>query len=356
VGRKQNKRAESGHRRLLLAVLVLAILVALAYSLSRNSTRRLARIRELGQQDPAAAIKWLEESDDRSEDGQLLRCQLLALAGRWKQAEEAFEAVVQPELCGRNELIDLATIALGSGVYSLADEVLDAAYRQGNRHAQLLHTMIDVKFQLGDNQEALRLCHELSELAPHDPYPLLLSAQIYHRAEKIDLAMEAYRETLQRDPDARGARIQLADLAIYAGDLDTARHQLDRLAGELSDSPDVGVLLAKLLHREGKPDACLRVLDRVLAAKPNTLPALLERGVLHLERENFADAIGDLKQVVTLAPENYTGHYKLGLAYQRLNQPDIAKRHLERSIQITDHWSKRKLQEWRSSNSRTPTR
>ena len=359
MDRKQDKRAKLGRRRPLLGILVLAILVAaLAYSLSRNSTRRLARIRELGQQDPAAAIKRLEASGDRSQDGQLLRCQLLAMAGRWKQAEEAFEAVAQPELCGQDELIDLASIALRSGIYSLADKVLDAAYRQGNHHVQLLHTMIDVKYQLGADREALPLCREMSKLAPHDPYPWLVSAQIFHHAEKIDLAVEAYQEVLQRDPDerdARRARFQIADLAIYAGDLDTARHQLDQLSGELPNAPDVGVLRAKLLHREGKSDASLRVLDRVLASNPNVLSALLERGVLHFELENFAEAMGDLKQVVTLAPENYTAHYKLGLTYQRLDQPDIARQHLERSSQITDRMSEQKLQDQRSTKSRAST-
>jgi Flp pilus assembly protein TadD len=116
----------------------------------------------------------------------------------------------------------------------------------------------------------------------------------------------------------------------------------------LPEDPHVGVLRAKLLHRQGNLDASLGVLDGVLASKPDMVSALLERGVLHLELENFAEAIRDLKQVVALVPENYTAHYKLGMAYQRLNQSDLARRHLERSSQITEQMSDQKLQRSRA--------
>ncbi|MEO8494904.1 MAG: tetratricopeptide repeat protein [Planctomycetota bacterium] len=347
--RKQNEsKASGGLVRLLLLTLALGVLVGtLAYVRSGNSAGELVRIRELGRHDPAAAIKRLEAHGDRSREVLLLRCQLLAAAGRWEQAEETFAAIEAPELCGQQELIGLAGQALESGIYSLADQVLDASYRQGHHDPRLLRTMIDVKHQLGADPQALPLCDEMSKLAPRDPYPWLLSARIYHRAEKIDLAIAAYREALLRDPDARDARLarfQIADLAIYAGDLAAAGEQLDQLSVESPNDADVDVLRAKLLHRQGNPDASLRVLDGVLASRPDMVSALLERGVLQLERENFAEASGDLKQVVTLAPENYTGHYKLGLAYQRLNQPELARQHLERSGEITNRIAAQKLQ------------
>ncbi len=346
---EQTNGKESRSGRRLLGALALAILVgALAYSWSRNSARSLARIRELGQRDPVAAMKLLDESGDRSPDGLLLRCRLLAAAGRWEQAEDAFDDIAKPDLCRLDELIDLARQAMAADSYSLVDKTLDAAYRQGNPTPQLLRTMIGVKYFRRADQEALSLCREMSTLAPRDLFPWFMSAQIYHDAEKIDLAIEAYREALQRDPsagDARHIRFQIADLAIYAGDLDAAGQQLDQLATELPHDPDVGVLRARLLHRQGEVDASLRLLDEVLATKPDLVSALVERGVLHFERENFTDAVRDLKQAVTLAPENYTGHYKLGLAYQRLNQPDLAQRHLDRSMQITDQIAARKLLE-----------
>ena len=348
MSRKQNKSQKSGPGRpLFLALLIATLLGAIAYNFWWNSAQSLARIRELGRQDPAAALELLDATNDRSRDSRLLRCQLLAASRHWEQAELAFEEIADPELCRQDELIELASLALGSGIFSLADKVLDADYRRGDPQPALLRAMIDVKYQSGFDQQALPLCNEMSKLTPDDPFPWLVSAKIYHHAEKIDLAIDAYREALRRDLDERDerqARFQIADMSIYVGDLDTAGQQLDHLAAELPGDPDVGLLRAKLLHRKGSFEASLQVLDAVLAARPDMVPALLERGVLHLERENLTQAARDLKQVTTLAPENYTGHYKLGLAYQRLNQPELAARHRERSSQITDRITEEKAQ------------
>ncbi|MBC8355377.1 MAG: tetratricopeptide repeat protein [Planctomycetes bacterium] len=355
MSRKRNKGERSRPKRLLLIALPIAIVLGVVgYNLSRNSARTLANIRELGRRDPAAAREVLEASNIRSRDAQLLRCQFLATAGNWKQAEDAFEEISQPEFCRQNELIELASTALASGIYSLADKVLSAAYRGDSEDVQLLRTMIDVKHELAAGQEVIELCREMSRLAPRDPYPWLRAAQIYQQAEKIDLAIEAYQEVLARDPEdriAQNARFQIADLAIYAGELNTARQQLDQLLREMPDAPGVGVLYAKLLHREGDSAAGVRILNGVLASTPDFLSALLERGVLYLELEDSAAAVRDLDQVVKLDPENYTGHYQLGLAYQRLNQPDLAGRHFERSRQITEQVSEQKLQHQRNSPS-----
>jgi predicted Zn-dependent protease len=357
VRRNRNTGEHSRLKRLLLAALTIAIVLGVvAYSLFRNSVVTLAQIRELGRRDPVAARELLEASSDCSPDAQLLRCQLLASVGSWKQAENAFAEILEPELCHQYELIELARAALASGIFSLADKALSAAYRQDNEDVQLLRTLIDVKRQLEANQEALTLSHKMSRLAPSDPYPWLASAQIYQQAEKIDLAIEAYREALVRDPedrDAQNARFQMADLAIYAGDLVTARQQLDQLLREVPEAPSVKVLHAKLLHREGDSAAGVQILSDVLASKPGMVSALLERGALFLEVEEAAAAVRDLDQVVTLDSENYTGHYKLGLAYQRLNQPDLARRHLERSRQITEQVSEQKLQRLRAAPSST---
>ena len=108
-----------------------------------------------------------------------------------------------------------------------------------------------------------------------------------------------------------------------------------------------------MLHREGDLAAGVKILSGVLASNPDMVPALLERGTLYLELEKPAEAVRDFDQVVTLDPESYTGHYKLGLAYQKLNQPEVARRHLERSGQITDRMSKHSLQNQRTTQGRT---
>ncbi|HRX79519.1 MAG TPA: tetratricopeptide repeat protein, partial [Pirellulaceae bacterium] len=355
--RKQGNCDRSRARRLLfVALLVMIVLGAMAYRLYRNSATALAHIRELGRQDPIVARELLEAGNDRSRDAQLLRCQLLAAVGSWNQAEEVFDDISKPELCRQHELIELASLALTSGIYSLANIALDAAYRQGNADVELLRTMISVKHQLEANQDALALCDEMSRRTPGDPYPWLVSATIYQEAEKIDFAIRAYREALRRSPDkrdAQNARFQVADLAIYAGDLPTARQQLDLLLTEPPAAPSVLVLYAKLLHREGDLAAGVKILSGVLASNPDMVPALLERGTLYLELEKPAEAVRDFDQVVTLDPESYTGHYKLGLAYQKLNQPEVARRHLERSGQSTDRMSKHSLQNQRTTQGRT---
>lgn len=352
-GRRARRDGKFAAWRLCYAAFgLVAVAVIIAYVALNAPSRELMRIRKLGQHDVAAAIQMLDRSENRSRDALLLRCQLFAAAGHWQETEATFSEISHPERCRDADLIALASQSLAAGIYSLADDILAACYKKGNHDSQLLRAMIDVKLQVGSDQEVLALCQKMTALAPDDPYPWLTTASIYQKAEKIDFAIAAFQEALRRNPQSRdeqNARLQIVDLAMYAGDLATASQQLDEMPNERQADPNVRVIRAKLLHRTGDFPASRQLLDKLLASNPEMVAALLERGMLHVDQGDFSKAVRDLEKVVAIDPENYTGHYKLGLAYQMQNQPSLADRHLQYAREITDRISERQLRAYARS-------
>jgi choline-sulfatase len=174
---------------------------------------------------------------------------------------------------------------------------------------------------------AYRRALELADGAPE--YAFYVARQLY-RMGRFEEAREHAELMLTSDPESRDAREMLAAVALNRGDLDEALAQ-SRRAGRSSEAfrRDLG----KALAARGRTAEALAVLQESggAPAEPATLNAT---ALTLLDAGRPAEAAEVLGRVVAAHPDNARAYELLGVAAMRLGQPQQARAHLEKALQL----------------------
>jgi tetratricopeptide (TPR) repeat protein len=275
---------------------------------------------------------------------QLFESRLLLDLKRGYEASNVFNAISRLAECDPDELCKFAERAQLAGELKLAARALQAAGKRAHRDPQDLKRFVYLLYTLQDvntpADEILKLCQEYSQLAPDDPFPWLVSSSLFHEQGVPQMALNAYLEALKLKlpvEEQYRVRIQVVQLAMLLGNLPLAREQCNALLASSNSSTQVVTgLNSDLLQREGKPKASLLLLDKLWRAGYQPHQVLALRGTCHYDLNDFAAAIDDLSEAVRLDDFDQKSHYLLGQAYLKLNKPELAKHHLERSQELND--------------------
>ncbi len=94
-------------------------------------------------------------------------------------------------------------------------------------------------------------------------------------------------------------------------------------------------LLYEIRKAQGKADAALALIRRLVALEPNHFWATNELTVLLLARGNIAEAERHARNAVRIAPENAQSHYLLGMVLTEANRPAVAEFHYYRALKLS---------------------
>jgi Tfp pilus assembly protein PilF len=123
------------------------------------------------------------------------------------------------------------------------------------------------------------------------------------------------------DPRAAFRRAQLAKAA---GDLATARRELEGILALNPRNSQAQNLLGEVLWRAHDLPAARALYDRMWALYPDDLPTALDRGLLAAEQGDHAAAIASLARAAQLAPSNRVAHLAMAGELTQTNQPEEA--------------------------------
>jgi tetratricopeptide (TPR) repeat protein len=115
-------------------------------------------------------------------------------------------------------------------------------------------------------------------------------------------AVADLRRAVALDSDSFQARWHLAQTIVQQAP-EEALAQLRTLRRLDPDNMQVFFLVAVVLHRLGQLDEARRMLDEMLLAHPNDLPALVERGSVALDSRQLSDAEALLRRAEAIAPD-----------------------------------------------------
>jgi tetratricopeptide (TPR) repeat protein len=115
-------------------------------------------------------------------------------------------------------------------------------------------------------------------------------------------AVADFRSALARHPDDFHAHWYLAALIVREDPQEAAAH-LEALYQRHPANPRVCLFLAGVRRTLGRLDEARPMLDEILQKDPNDVSALLERGKLSVDAQQFADAETWLRRAEKLAPE-----------------------------------------------------
>jgi tetratricopeptide (TPR) repeat protein len=245
-------------------------------------------------------------------------------------------------------------------------QALDAARTQAASHPDSAPAQLELAMRLsetGQLDEAARHARVAARLQPHDPEPLLLLADIEHRARRYDAAVDAYKAALAIAPGNQRALTGLAFLYVAFGwpfdaeallqpavraapqntylkvalaaaytqqqNWDAAERLLLEARHLAPDEVTLWSPLAHLYNQTHRERDAVAVAREALARRPGDTQMLNELGEAYYQLHDLPNAMAAFRQTVAVQPDDVTAHYDLGLCYQRLNQPEEAIRELE---------------------------
>src|SRR5271169_1012745 len=123
---------------------------------------------------------------------------------------------------------------------------------------------------------------------------------------------------------AEGYRM-LGDYYLMTGQQEKAVEEYASLSREHpGDSNTKSIYVGLLIGRNQFAEAA-KLNGDVLEKNPHDVLGLIARGMIFIRQGKPEDAIAPLQAALRVEPDNGTGHYYLGLAYNRLSKLDVAE-------------------------------
>jgi len=203
-------------------------------------------------------------------------------------------------------------------------------------------------FDRGDLQGALGRADAALARSPGFTPALHFRAAALAELGRLEAAREAYEQALSAGEDdldlLAGAaeffvnRLQEpdADRQWLERGLELARRgaKLARRARDEDAAAELALLEGIALSQLGEPKEALRRFEAALAAHPDELDALLERGLALYELCRFDEARAQLLEVTRRSPDEAWAHHTLGLIAERLGDAKQAERSFARARKL----------------------
>jgi Flp pilus assembly protein TadD len=167
---------------------------------------------------------------------------------------------------------------------------------------------------------------------------LLASTEASHGS--VDDAISNYQRALQQNPRDLRTYILLGSLMETHGDWQQAE---DLYRKALQVQPDYAVaannLAYLMLEHGGDTSVALSLAQTARKGMPNVPNAADTLGWAYYHQGVYNSAIDTLQEAVNGNPQNPTFHYHLGMAYEKVNNPALAKKQLEYTLKISPNYA-----------------
>jgi tetratricopeptide (TPR) repeat protein len=155
-------------------------------------------------------------------------------------------------------------------------------------------------------------------------------------------ALSDFRAAVERDPDHPPARWWLAQALIREEPRAAAPH-LEWLRRR-GDDPQVRLLTARFRRTLGEPEEAAGMLDALLAAEPDNVPALIERGRVAMDLNRPEEALRWLAGAQELSPNLRDVNLALADCLRQAGRADEAERYVIK-VQEIDERLKHQLEQ-----------
>jgi tetratricopeptide (TPR) repeat protein len=274
--------------------------------------------------------EYLDAGGAEQDAARLLRASALLILDQNDEARTLLDEY-DPDETTAADLEQAATIAFRKRQFGLADVLIDEALTRDDHRTETLRTAIEIRYDLGRDEDVIAHIDELRALVPDDPRPLLALTLVYEDRGDWDHVVDAAREFLRLQPEgADEVRLMLLDALLTLGNADAAMREFETLQAKAPELLDKRPMLeARLLSLQGDNAAALARVDRVLESDPENVDALLLRGRIQLATGEFSEAVSTLQTLIQFDPSNFEAHCLLGQAHSRSGDTERARRELE---------------------------
>jgi tetratricopeptide (TPR) repeat protein len=186
---------------------------------------------------------------------------------------------------GQTQLEMLLLRAQRGEVDKVEDGLMYAAAHDKTHEREILETLARAHMKLMRFSRALSFLDLCLEQYPDDVRALDWHGWIMERLQRQETAVKDYKRALDLSPGRTEVRIRLAALYLSHNDPELAEPHLELLEKTHPERKEVQLALAQTRFLQGRTEEARLLLDRVLAASPDSPLALLYRGKLELQAE-----------------------------------------------------------------------
>jgi tetratricopeptide (TPR) repeat protein len=161
----------------------------------------------------------------------------------------------------------------------------------------------------------------------------------------VDTAIATYQQSLRDNPTDSRFSILLGELYESKHDWNQAKDSYQKALEISPENPLASNNLAYvMLQSGGNVDVALALAQTARRGMPDSPNAADTLGWVLYQKRAYKSAIDLFQEAIKLndkakAPENATLHYHLGLAYEKSDQPSLARQQLERVLKINPNYS-----------------
>jgi tetratricopeptide (TPR) repeat protein len=192
-----------------------------------------------------------------------------------------------------------------------AESALEKSIALDSRNNEAVVQLCQVRAAMGETDEAIATGEQSLKQNPRQPILYIVLGNLYESGSDWKKAEDAYQNALTLNPQDPMASNDLARVMLHTGgNLDMALSLAQTARRRLPDSPAVADTLGWIFYQQGV----------------------------------YPPAISNLQEALTLQvknnlPDNPDIHYHLGLAYEKSNQPSLAREQFEHVLRISPNYS-----------------
>jgi tetratricopeptide (TPR) repeat protein len=184
-----------------------------------------------------------------------------------------------------------------------------------------------------------------AELDKSNSDALLKLGQVQVAKGSADQAIATYQQSMKDNPREASFYILTGELYESKHDWDKAKEMYQKALEIKPDDPLASNNLAYvMLQSNGNVDVALSLAQTARRGMPESPNAADTLGWVYYQKGAYKSAIDLFQESLKLAeknkaPDDATVHYHLGLAYQKNDQPALARQHLEKVLKINPNYS-----------------
>lgn len=241
------------------------------------------------------------------------------------------------------DLYGLKAIALLSlGKQSEAQAALDKARSQDETALQAARAAIILPLARQDVDAAKQAVTAALQSHPLQPVILLLQAKVVMLENDVATAKQALQKVIDNDAlklvtvYGRKARLELANLELQQGNLDTTQTLIEPLIKQNPNDIKAGYLAGMLAFEQGDIKLADERLLAVLKIAPGYADAQLMYGAVCYANQDDEQAAYYLEKYISAVPQNLAARKLLGRTYLRQGQFSEARRILAPGLNVDD--------------------
>jgi tetratricopeptide (TPR) repeat protein len=270
-----------------------------------------------------------------------------ALAGRYDDALKTYQEIADANPQDAQPYLGMAQIYREQKNLAQAHQMIDKAKDLDPDNLDIRYNEVALLEAEGKNAEAINKLKELLDSTAHRSYGdadrtvrakmLEQLGVLYRQSEQYEQAAEAFREIAELDPDLGGrAEAQIIDTYRIAKDYNKAQQESESASTKYPNDRTLMEVRAQLLSDEGKTDAAVADLKKLLDGK-NDRETYMAMAEVYQKANNFAEmakALDSAEKLDRTKEDKLAVLFLRGAMYERQKQYDPAEKTFRQVIDL----------------------